>query len=82
MLAKKGCEEVLLALQKGPRKFNELEELLTPKINRRTLARRLVELERAGLIARRVSPDRPPSTMYELTRKGKEVLRLIIKLEK
>ncbi|MEM2144349.1 MAG: helix-turn-helix domain-containing protein [Candidatus Jordarchaeaceae archaeon] len=82
IIAKKGSEEVLLALQKGPRKFKELEEALAPKINRRTIARRLIELETAGLILRKISAYRPPSTTYELTEKGKETLKLIIKLEK
>jgi DNA-binding HxlR family transcriptional regulator len=82
LLAKKGSKEILLELRKEPRRYKELEELLTPKINKRTLARRLIELETAGLISRRVSAERPPSTTYELTAKGKEALKLIIKLEK
>jgi DNA-binding HxlR family transcriptional regulator len=82
LLAKKGSKEILLELRKEPRRFKELKELLTPKINERTLARRLIELETAGLLSRKVSAKRPPSTIYELTERGKEALKLIIKLEK
>jgi len=81
-IAKKGGEEILLELLRGPKRFKELEESLMPKTNRRTIARRLKELETTGLISRTVSTERPPSTTYELTDKGKEILKLIIKLRK
>jgi DNA-binding HxlR family transcriptional regulator len=82
LLAKKGSKEILMELQRRPKRFNELEESLKSKINKRTLSRRLKELETAGLVLREVSAERPPSTTYKLTPKGIEALRLVIKLER
>ena len=52
------------------------------KINSRTLANRLKKLEEEGLLDREVINERPPTTAYKLTNKGKKVIELIAKLNK
>jgi DNA-binding HxlR family transcriptional regulator len=81
LLAKKGNKDILLALEKGPRRFTELLNSLEPRIARRTLARRLRELEGFGVITRKL-PDEPPGVLYSLTKKGRERIKLIVELEK
>jgi len=72
----------LLALEKSPKKFNELlDSLQPPRISRRTLARRLRELENFGLIEREL-PKKPPGVLYVLTSDGKQKIKLIKELEK
>ena len=71
-----------MELQKGPRRFNELVNSLRPSVVRRTLARRLKELENAGLITREITAERPPAATYKLTEKGIERIKLIVELEK
>ena len=61
---------------RGNIRFNEIVRSLpglTPKI----LARRLKDLEAAGLVERRVYPETPPRVEYALTREGLELRKLI-----
>ncbi len=61
---------------KGRARFNEILKALpglTPKI----LARRLRELEAAGLVERKVYPVMPPKVEYILTQEGAELRKLI-----
>jgi DNA-binding HxlR family transcriptional regulator len=82
LLGKKGTKGILLALEKSPKKFNELlDSLQPPRISRRTLARRLRELENFGLIEREL-PKKPPGVLYVLTSDGKQKIKLIKELEK
>jgi hypothetical protein len=54
---------------KGASRFNELKQAVG-EIPPRTLAQRLVELEAAGLLERRVIDARPPRVEYRLTEDG------------
>ena len=60
---------VLAAVRRGGRRFSELEAAL-PGITARALALALEELERAGLVERRVTEERPPGARYRATRRG------------
>ena len=60
---------ILWASAEGARRFNELKQAVG-EIPPRTLAQRLVELERAGLLERRVIDSRPPGVEYRLTDEG------------
>jgi DNA-binding HxlR family transcriptional regulator len=70
---------VVEALLEGPRRFNDLQDLIggiAPNI----LSERLKRLERERLIVARPYSDRPPRADYELTAEGKELagaLRLL-----
>ena len=81
LLGKKGTKEILLALEKSPGKFTELLDLLQPQITRRTLARRLRELESLNLIKRKL-PEEPPGILYVVTPSGKQKIKLIREFEK
>lgn len=60
----------------GKKRFNELLDSVE-EINSKTLSLRIRELERDGLIKRRVYPDMPPRVEYELTEKAR-MLRPIL----
>lgn len=61
---------ILQALLGGPARFAELRDGI-PDINDRMLSERLKELEREGLVERRVLPETPVRVEYELTEKGR-----------
>jgi len=63
---------VLWYLQDHKRRFNELQRLL-PGVSQKVLSEQLKELERDGIIKRRVYPEIPPKVEYELTNKGAKV---------
>ena len=46
-------------------------------ISSRTLAERLRQLEREGIVRRRSYPESPPRVEYELTDKGLDLLPII-----
>jgi DNA-binding HxlR family transcriptional regulator len=61
----------------GAVRFNEFKQALET-IPPRTLAARLVELEEAGVLERRVVPDaRPPRVEYRLTTAGRRLGALV-----
>jgi DNA-binding HxlR family transcriptional regulator len=65
-----------LGLQE-PARFNELKRRIDG-ISATSLAERLGELEKQGVIARKVFPESPPRVEYSLTAKGQE-LKMILK---
>jgi DNA-binding HxlR family transcriptional regulator len=64
---------LLIALADEPRRFGELRRAL-PDISQRMLTQSLRELQRDGLISRRVYPTAPPSVDYRLTDLGRSLL--------
>jgi DNA-binding HxlR family transcriptional regulator len=64
---------LLVALAEGPLRFGELRRGL-PDISQRMLTQSLRELQRDGLVARRVYPTAPPSVDYRLTDLGRSLL--------
>ena len=58
------------------RRFRELEQLCVG-ISSRTLAERLRQLEREGIVRRHSYPESPPRVEYELTDKGFDLLPII-----
>jgi DNA-binding HxlR family transcriptional regulator len=67
---------VIWYLSAGARRFTELKGDIPP-ITARVLTKRLRELERQGVVDRRVVPTSPPSVEYELTALGRELLPAI-----
>jgi len=57
--------------------FNKFKKLL-PGISSTVLADRLLELEREGLVSKKIYPEIPPKVEYRLTLRAKE-LRVIFK---
>jgi len=51
-------------------------------VSRQTFANLLKELEKKGIVNRKVIEGRPPSVKYSLTGKGKEIARILKELDK
>ena len=64
---------VIWSLRAGPRRFSELRADIPP-ISAKVLSTRLSELQARGVITRHVRPTSPPSTEYELTALGGELI--------
>ena len=60
---------ILRVLLRGPARYADFRSQI-PDINDRMLSERLKELEREGLVERRVIPETPVRVEYELTEKG------------
>ena len=60
-------------------RFNELKKMLV-SISSTSLAERLKELEQRGIVQRRVYPETPPRVEYSLTKKGRELQELLLRL--
>jgi len=69
LLERRWTVSILWASSGGASRFNELKQAVG-EIPPRTLAQRLLELEDAGLIERRVFDARPPRVEYVLTADG------------
>jgi DNA-binding HxlR family transcriptional regulator len=63
---------ILWASVEGASRFNEFKQAVG-QIPPRTLAQRLLELEGAGLLERRVTDARPPRVEYVLTDEGRRM---------
>ncbi|MFD3447919.1 winged helix-turn-helix transcriptional regulator [Microbacteriaceae bacterium 4G12] len=72
LLGKRWNGLILHVLLNGPKRFNELTEII-PNISQKMLAERLKELEEMGLVLRTVYPKTPVHIEYTLTEKGKEL---------
>jgi DNA-binding HxlR family transcriptional regulator len=60
---------VVTTLGEGPRRFNELRREI-PSVSQRMLTLTLRNLERDGLVSRKVTPSIPPRVDYALTDLG------------
>jgi DNA-binding HxlR family transcriptional regulator len=72
LLERRYAVSILYAALLGCTRFTEFRQALGDA-SPRTLAQRLVELERAGLLEREVRDGRPPRAEYGLTAAGREV---------
>ncbi|MBS7668375.1 helix-turn-helix transcriptional regulator [Croceicoccus sp. 1NDH52] len=64
--------QVVMKLGEEPRRFNELRRAVDG-ISQRMLTRTLRNLERDGLVSRKVTPSVPPRVDYSLTALGKSL---------
>jgi DNA-binding HxlR family transcriptional regulator len=67
---------VIWYLSAGSRRFMELRTDM-PAISAKVLSTRLRELQRKGVVTRRVMPTTPPSVEYALTGLGQELMPAI-----
>lgn len=67
---------LLYWLDSGTRRFNELRRLM-PEISHKVLAATLRDLEREGLITRKVYAEVPPRVEYRLSTHGETVRPII-----
>ena len=71
--------QVVTNLKDGPKRFSELRRDVEG-ISQRMLTLTVRNLERDGLISRKVEPTIPPRVDYELTRLGKTLLEPLLQL--
>jgi DNA-binding HxlR family transcriptional regulator len=76
LLERRYAVSILYASYHGCTRFNEFRQALG-EIPPGTLAQRLVELERGGILRRDVLDGRPPRVEYVLTAEGRE-LRTVV----
>lgn len=63
---------VVTTLADGPRRFNELRREI-PSVSQRMLTLTLRNLERDGIVSRKVTPSIPPRVDYALTELGRSL---------
>ncbi|MGX9427092.1 MULTISPECIES: winged helix-turn-helix transcriptional regulator [Bradyrhizobium] len=70
---------ILIVLAQRPHRFSEIRRSI-PDISKRMLTQTLRDLERDGMITRRVFPTKPPSVEYGLTELGESLLEPVAQL--
>ena len=80
LLERRWLLSVLYAAHSGAVRFNEFLQALGG-VPPRTLAIRLVELERAGVLERRLIDSRPPRAEYRLTERGRRLGAIVEALD-
>jgi len=70
LIGRRWSGAIISVMLKGASRFCELREAI-PGISDRLLTERLKELEDARIVARDVTPTRPPQVSYTLTDKGR-----------
>jgi DNA-binding HxlR family transcriptional regulator len=76
LLERRWTVSILWASYEGAIRFNEIKQSVG-EIPPRTLAQRLVELEEAGVLERRVVDARPPRVEYVLTDEGRRLKHVV-----
>ena len=81
LITKRGTIEMLIPLccSTNSVRYKEFKQLLIG-FSSKTLARRLKELEKGGILERNAYNEIPPRVEYKLTRKGQELVESIINL--
>ena len=67
---------VLWYLRKDKKRFSELRRLI-PNITEKMLSLQLKDLERDGIVARKIYPEVPPRVEYFLTDFGKSLIPML-----
>jgi DNA-binding HxlR family transcriptional regulator len=80
LLERRWTVSILAASNEGAVRFNEFLQMLGP-VPPATLASRLLELERAGVLERGVVDGRPPRVEYRLTPRGRRLGTVIAALQ-
>jgi DNA-binding HxlR family transcriptional regulator len=81
LITKRGTMEMLIPLccSTKPVRYKEFRKLLKG-FSSKTLARRLKELERGGILERLAYNEIPPRVEYKLSSKGQELVESVINL--
>ena len=81
LVTKRGTFEMLIPLccTTTPLRYMKFREIMKG-ISSKTLARRLKELERDGILERHAYNEIPPKVEYKLTKKGQELVESIFNL--
>lgn len=80
IIGKKWTILIIRDLCEGKKRFGELAHSLEG-ISPRTLSLRLTQLEKEGIIKRKVFKEVPPHTEYSLTPRGESLRDIIMKMQ-
>jgi DNA-binding HxlR family transcriptional regulator len=80
LLERRHAVSIIVVSYEGAVRFNEFQQALG-SIPPATLAARLSDLERAGILERVVVDGRPPYVEYRLTERGRRLRALVEALE-
>ena len=80
LIGKRWTGAIVFALTDGPLRFGELARAV-PGLSDRLLSKRLRELEREGLVVRRVEEGSPVRVTYSLTAAGGELRPVLAELK-
>lgn len=64
---------LVMTLASGPKRFNQIRREV-PDISQKMLTQTLRDLQRDGMVARRVFDTKPPSVEYRLTPMGESII--------
>lgn len=71
---------ILFELCGGTKRFGQLQKNLSG-ISTKTLSERLKQLERGGVVTKKIYPEIPPRVEYSLTKKGESLKDIIDKMQ-
>ena len=71
---------VIYQLKDGTLRFNQIVDKVQPRITQRMLTKELRELEKDGLVTRKVYPQVPPKVEYSLTEKARTLIPILDQL--
>ena len=81
LLGKRWTGLIIRTLLSGQKRFTDIAEAI-PNMSARMLTERFKELEREGIVVRKVYPEVPVRIEYELTQKGAELQSAMDEIQK
>lgn len=81
LLGKRWTGLIIRTLLNGQCRFSDIEEAI-PNMSARMLTERFKELEKEGIIVRKVYPEMPVRIEYELTEKGRALQSVMDEIQK
>ncbi len=80
LISKRWVLFILRAVQHDTHTFNAIRRALGGRISSRTLADRLIELQQAGILEKRILSEKPLKTEYHYTAKSRSLRNSIEQL--
>ncbi len=81
LLGKRWTGLIIRTLLNGQNRFSDIAEAI-PNMSARMLTERFKELEKEGIIVRKVYPETPVRIEYELTEKGRDLQSAMDEIQK
>ena len=81
LLGRRWTGLIIRTLLNGQNRFSDIEEAI-PNMSARMLTERFKELEKEGIIIRKVYPETPVRIEYELTEKGRDLQSAMDEIQK
>lgn len=81
LLGKRWTGLIIRTLMEGQKRFSDIAEAI-PNMSARMLTERFRELEKEGIIVRKVYPETPVRIEYELSEKGRELQAVMDEVQK